>query len=129
MTKTKPLFNEVETYLIDNWTDVRLVERSLAAMRQKYEVLMNKVIGLVRKKYPELDNDGKVLDVDEDDDEQRDVITIGVGKKTWPSESIRGQPSGLWLSGISLGELIVQHEKAPCANVFLWPRKDSNLSL
>jgi len=33
----KKLFNEAEMYLLENWTDARLLENSLKAMREKYE--------------------------------------------------------------------------------------------
>src|ERR1022692_3316100 len=128
---SKILFNESEMYLVNNWTEARLIERTLVTMRVKYEVILEKVLGAVQKKYPELDHRAKImaLNAGKDDDEQRGVITIGVGRKAWPSTYVRNEPSGLWLSDIRLGELIVDCEKGPTANVFLSPPRDYGLDL
>jgi len=124
----KQIFNEVEMYLLENWTDARLVEQSLNTMREKYKVVLGKVLAGVRKKHQELDHQGMSLNIDEDDDDQRDIITIGVSKKEWSSME-RNQPTGLWLSGIAFGPLIMEREISPNANVFIYPRKESKLDL
>jgi hypothetical protein len=124
----KLIFNDLEMYLFKNWTDARLLEQSLNKMRNKYKEVLDRVPADVRKKHQQLDNDGMQLDVDEEDDDDRNVITIGVGKKEW-SSCERKQPSGLWLSGIAFGPLVVERELSPCANVFIYPRKESKLDL
>ena len=50
----KALFNEVENYLLANWADARLLERSLECMREKYEKVLKKVLTEVSRKHPYL---------------------------------------------------------------------------
>jgi hypothetical protein len=125
---SKQIFNEVELYVLKNWTDARLLEESLNRMRKKYKEVLDKVLAEVRKKHRELDHDGLILNIDEEDDDARNIITIGVSKNEWSSND-RKQPTGLWLSGIAFGPLIVEREISPCANVFIYPGKDSKLDL
>ena len=126
---TKQLFNEAEMYLLENWTDARLLEKSLEAMRKNYEQVLDKVLKEVRKRHQELDCSGTDLELNEDDDDDCDCINLGVGKKLWPSMSRRNTPSGLWICGITLGELVAKGEGFPTASVWINPPEDSKLNL
>ncbi len=126
----KQLFNEAETYLLENWTDARLLEKSLVTMRKKYAAVLVKVLDEVKKRHPDFDCRGMEFRVlDEDNDDDCDCVNIGVGKKAWPSASRRNWPSGLWICGITLGEIVAHGEGFPTASVWINPPEDSTVDL
>jgi hypothetical protein len=126
---TKQLFNEAEMYLLKNWTDARLLERSLATMRENYAKVLDNVLSEVKKRHPELDCRGTDLEQDEDEDDDCDCVNLGVGRKTWPSMYRRSSPSGFWLCGITLGELVAHGEGFPTASIWIYPPEGSRLDL
>jgi hypothetical protein len=125
----KSLFNEAEAYLLDNWVDARQLERSLQRMGKKYREVLGTVLNEVSNRHPELDCRGMDLEMDEDDDEACDCLNLGIGRKAWPSMNPRTYPTGLWVSGITLGELITRGATAASACVWINPPEDSKLDL
>jgi hypothetical protein len=51
----KVLMNEAERFLINNWEDARVLEKSMADVREKYKGLLQQFIDFVKREHPELD--------------------------------------------------------------------------
>jgi hypothetical protein len=98
-------------------------------MRDKYRDVLGTVLNEVNKRHPELDCRGMDLELDEDDDAVCGCLNLGIGRKAWPSMSPRAYPTGLWICGITLGELITRGERSASASVWINPSGDSRLDL
>jgi len=81
----KKILNDEELFLLKNWADARLLETSLKKLRGDYKSILAKVLDEVHRKHAALDRRGIVLDIDEDNDRERDTSNLGLGKSTWPS--------------------------------------------
>jgi hypothetical protein len=114
---------DVEKYLLNNWVPVRQLERSLFRLRDIYQRLLMGVLDKVEERHPELVCRGMDLLMDEDVDNERNRINLGIGKESWPSETKKKYPTGLWLSWISLGEL-ASFGSQPSAAVWIGPPKN-----
>jgi len=102
----KALLNEAERFLLQNWTDARLLEEAMEVVRGKYTEVCERVVEAVAKEHPELDA-------------YRIAVTqfwgvgyLGMGRKTWPGGESTW-PSGFWVNNIRLEILSDENAEPP----------------
>jgi hypothetical protein len=106
------VFHEHELYLLDRWSDVRLLEASLKSIRTKYETLFQQAIDIIQ-----------------DEHKQLDVVSnrvsksgqVGIGSSAWPLRYGPSWPAGFWIESVALENLMSEKEEQPCASVWLQP--------
>ena len=101
-------FNEPELVLLRQWTDARLLEDSMAAVRNKYKGIWEHVIEEARKNHRELDSFKMKIG--------SDYGGAGIGKTLWPKSN--GWPSGFYIERVRLDNLASPEEESPCK--YLW---------
>jgi hypothetical protein len=122
----KQKLSKQDRWLIRKWEKARQLEDAMDSVRQYYEQLLSKVHQRVKKKYPELSEytphrlSDKMTEADYDDSGG----CVGFSHPKW-CYKWDNWPSGIWLSNISLDELVA--EQAPAPNVSIWlsvPKRD-----
>jgi hypothetical protein len=116
----KKTFNELHPGLLQNWTAARQLENSMNVVQEKYKTVCERVIEAVQEQQPELDNCRLHF-------KQGDG-PLSFAKKKWLTQ-YDTWPSGLWIWNISLDELMADEADAPCAAIWLWVPKGTNLDL
>lgn len=108
-----------DRWLIKKWEKARQFEDAMASVRQHYENLFSKVWQRVKKKYPELQEytPHRLADKMPEGYYDDGGGCVGFSHPKWLRAWNRW-PSGIWLSNISLDELVT--ELAPAPNVSIW---------
>jgi len=119
-TKMNKTFNELNQWLLQNWTAARQLEDSMNKVQEKYKTVCERVIEAVQGERPELDNCRVHF-------KQGDG-SLSFAKKKWLTQ-YGTWPSGLWIGNMSLDELMADETDAPCASIWLWVPKGTNLDL
>src|SRR6185312_7930680 len=111
MIMPKEFLNEAERFLVEHWTEARLLEESMDGVRKKYKEIFDRIIEAVAEAHPELDAhhsrptqfwcDGY----------------IGFGRKSWPSDKY-GNPSGFWIHCVRLEVLAAEDSETPYACIW-----------
>jgi hypothetical protein len=108
--------NAAEQFLMHGLPDVLSLEKSMRAIRGKYNELWE---AICKRTFPELDR--RSIHATEDDGE------VGVGKKSWPS------PYGTWVSGFYVGSISFESlccdDDPPWASIWIKPPKDLHIDL
>jgi len=108
----KPVFNEAEKFVINTYSDVRLLEETLQKVRDKYREEIQRIGEQVQEKYPELDFF---------DDQFKAIGANGCmvfSRSVWAGD--RKYPSGLHLNYLRLDNLVSPQSEPPCA--YLWTK-------
>jgi len=104
-------FSDHESYLIENWADVRLLTDSLESIQEKYIEAFDDILG-------QLQDEHKGLDCPELRKTGKSLTNVGIGKATWSTK--KGHwTSGLWFYDIGLENLISEDEDAPCKGILV----------
>jgi hypothetical protein len=105
-----PRFSEPELYLLEEWTNARLLEDAMKAIREKYAAIFEKVLDKVQEKHEELDSRETRL--------TNDGVNVGIGKKSW-----RSKPtyfiSGFWIGEVRIQDLTSEDEDAPDKTIWI----------
>ena len=104
-----PTFSAPQQFLIHHWTDARLLEDAMEAVRVKYEMTLDEVLEQVRKNHRELDCSKKYI-------RPTDGL-VAIGKDKWPKGSY-AWPSGFYIQGIQLEYLASTEQEHPCK--YIW---------
>jgi hypothetical protein len=108
-----------DRWLIGKWEKALQFENAMESARYYYEQLFDKVLEKVGKKHPELHKcvprrlSRKVTEGDWEDGGGCACFFSPKWLSDWPS-----WPSGIWISNISLDELVT--ERAPAPNACIW---------
>lgn len=106
----KKRFSEPEEFLLNNWSNARLLEQSMEKISEAYDQVFGEVLDAVHEQHEELD-----CHAPHATDDYREV---GIGKQTWPRRW-PNWPSGLYISNIALENLVVEDEDVPKAGVWV----------
>jgi hypothetical protein len=106
----KPLFNEHELYLVRQWSNARVLEDAMAALREKHAAIFDRVLEEVQQKHPELDR----RDMRTAEDEG---FWAGVGKSEWSSKG--HWASGLWIGEAGLDDLASEDEAVSSKGILI----------
>src|SRR5580658_5485849 len=117
MTKA---FNELDQWLLQNWTATRQLEASMNDVQKKYETVCNHIIDLVKEETPRLNAFVPHF--------QRANFCIAFGRKEWPSQ-YAAWPTALWVGGFGLDNLITEEGDRPYACIWLSIPKGTNFDL
>lgn len=116
----KKTFNELDQWLAQNWTAARELEDSIIAVRAKYKTVFERVIEVVHKAMPELDNCWPHLS------DYGGCAAFARGE--WPSKWDTWPP-GLWIEDISLDNLMSNEGDTPSASIWLAVPKGTRFDL
>jgi hypothetical protein len=116
----KKTFNELDQWLVQNWTGARQLEESMIAIQEKYKIVCNHIIDLVKEETPRLNTFLPRF--------QRANFCIAFGRKEWPSQNA-AWPTGLWVGGFGLDSLITEEGDRPYASIWLSCPKGTNFDL
>jgi hypothetical protein len=108
-----------DRWLIKKWAKARQFEDAMASARQHYQYLFSKVHQRVMKKYPGLREytPNRLTGKAEEADYDYGGGCVGFSLPKWLRAWNRW-PSGIWLSNLSLDELVA--EQAPVPNASIW---------
>jgi hypothetical protein len=107
-----PTFNEAERYLLHQWSDARLLEESMGALRVKYAGILSKALEGFQKNHKELD-----APVDK---YAKTYGSIGIGRQSW---LFKQWPSGFWIDDVRLENLTSQEEVGPSKSVVIYDER------
>jgi hypothetical protein len=104
-------FSGPELFLLRKWTNARLLEDSMKAVRQKYSSVLEKVLDIFQDQHDELDS--------RDIRPTNDGVNIGIGKKTWRRTKPNYYISGFWIGEIRIEDLTSEEEDSPDKTVLV----------
>jgi hypothetical protein len=108
-------FNEAEEYLLEHWEIAREVEDSMEAVRDKYQVLCERIAEQVKESHKELDTDSVEVY------RSSGILKSGgmvLSRKSWPSYG-KNQPTGFWIENLRLEFLVDAEEDEPIVGFWL----------
>jgi hypothetical protein len=115
-----------DRWLIRNWKRAQHFEDAMYSERQRYQDLLHEVHKRVEKKYPKLKEwnqhelSGKVKEADW----RYGGGCVGFSHPKWRRWS-NSWPTGIWVSNISLDELVTEGAPKPTASIWLSsPKRD-----
>jgi hypothetical protein len=112
MTMSADKFNEAEKYLLDNWQQACLVEKSMKAVRGRYQSTCDRVWEAIKDKHKELDwHDVSPL---------RYNGIVGIGRNTWPGEPGKG---AIYIGNLLLEYLLDDNSPSPRAGIWVGTRR------
>jgi hypothetical protein len=116
-----------DRWLIQRWEKARQFEDAMESARCHYEHLFRKVHQRVRKKYPELNEytPHKLTDKVTEAAWDAGGGCVGFAHPTW-RRNWDSWPSGIWISNISLDELVTERAPAPTACIWVSVSKRSD---
>ena len=114
----KKTFNELNQWLIENWTAARQLEDSMNEVQDKYKTVCERVIEAAQKEPLELDNCRT----------HPKHGHLSFARKKWLSQ-YESWSSGLWIWNISLDNLKAEEGAGHCAAIWLWVPKGTNFDL
>jgi hypothetical protein len=106
----KKTFNELHQWLLQNWTAARQLEDSMNEVQDRYKTVCERVVEAVQEQKPELNNCQRHF--------KREGFHIAFARREWPSQNERW-PSGLWISNISLDNLMSEEGDPLYASIWL----------
>lgn len=109
--------NAAETFLMNHLKDVVLLEKSMKAVRQKYDRLWEQIC---QGAYPEL----KYRSIHASDRHPQ----VGLGKQSWPSD-YDAWPSGFYIWAIGLENLCHDDADHPQVGIWIKPPKRLRINL
>ena len=115
-----------DRWMIENWAKARQFEDAMESARNYYEQLFDKVLEKVKKKHPGLRNhtprrlSKRVAEGDWEDGGGCAAFHSPKWRRDRPS-----WPSGIWISNISLDELVMERAPAPNSSIWLSVSKSS----
>jgi hypothetical protein len=115
-------FSDPELYLLNNWANAMLLERSMTAVRVKYAEILGVALEKVSKHHDGLDS--RFIET-----KDKEKFKVGIGKRSWPSMYPKTWPSGFWLGCIGLRHLTSEDGDAPYACIWLNPPRSADLDL
>jgi hypothetical protein len=104
---------------MQRWAQARQFEDAMNSARERYQFLFTEVYKRLTKKYPEIKErvfhrlSERVAELDYGDGGG----SVGFSNPKWP-RAWNTWPSGIWLSNVSLDELV--SERAPAPSVCIW---------
>jgi hypothetical protein len=105
-----PKFNEPDLCLLEKWTDARLLEDTMEAVRNKYKGIFDQVLEEVTKTHHELDYSKTRFSVG--------YSGIAIGKAAWPKNP-NGWPSGFYIEKLQLENLASPDSELPCKYIWI----------
>lgn len=106
-----PRFNEIDRYLLQCWSDARLLDDAMEKARKKYSAILDDLLKEIQRKYPQLGYSKKWFS-------RGDGTAIGIGKVEWPKNQY-GSPNGLWFECLGLDNLCSQDSDRPWMHVWI----------
>lgn len=107
-------FNEAEEYLLDHWEIATGVEDSMEMVRNKYQVLCERIAEQVKESHKELENDR--VEVDRSSGTLKSGGMV-LGRQSWPSYG--KEPTGFWVVNLRLEFLVNAEEEEPIVGFWL----------
>jgi len=101
-------FNEADLFLLDKWTDARLLEDGMEQLRKKYEQVVDTMLAECQSIHRELDGSKNGL---------RSYSGFGLWKTSWPKW--RDWQPGFYIEEIRLDNLKLPDFEAPYKNVWI----------
>lgn len=127
---TKQNANKQDRWLIHRWAEALHFEDAMQSARSYYEKLFYRVFETTKKKYPGLGSctphrlSGRLTESAWGESGG----SVGFTNPIWFTEWARW-PSGIWISNISLDELVTERTTAPNAAIWLSREKISSKKL
>lgn len=112
----RPLMNEAERFLLNNWSEARGLKECMEGVRTKYKELCGRVVAAVSKAHPGLDASAVYVTQFWCDG------FIGLGRKSWPGGDSK-DPPGLYVDNLRLEILASEDSEEP--ESYLWVDKKS----
>jgi hypothetical protein len=102
-----PRFNEPDKFLLEKWTDARLLEDAVDEVRKKYEQVLESVVTEFQTTHRELDCSKIGLTHG----------SFGLGREKWPKRN--GWPTGFYIEEIRLDNLTSPDMEPPWKTVWV----------
>jgi hypothetical protein len=99
-------FNEAEKYLLENWQQARLVEKSLKKIRSKYTEICDRVVEVLKDEHKELDNCDNCVKSDG---------SLSIGREKWQSDD---NYAYIAVENLALTDLSDDNEDAPFIGIW-----------
>jgi hypothetical protein len=106
------LLNDAERFLLNHWSEARMLEESMEGVRTKYKEVFQKLVEAVSEAHPELDASSVWVT------QFWSRGSIVFGRRTWPVENSYW-PCGFWIEPLRLENLSSDEFDPPIASVWI----------